>query len=266
MEDTYIDDEHDGPLHRRPPPPQVISSRNDYVRAINEMRSEIRHAINPNGNILGSISHALDNVPGFGCSASEWTKQHLTRFQTLVLEGQVSSYLFPDIYMLEDTDDVMLALINDGFFDVEMTAVAHGQWNTDKLHHFFFLNMMVLLRGGDKTPTPRTSPRQQVESHPRDAKDLARSRIRETFMHRPSLISDSTASLPGHARVPSMDSTDSSVSSMHSLQSNTAVDYGPRETITFTLIHNLLAYLGTMEHKNSKSKGQLWIPSYCPSL
>ena len=144
--------------------------------------------------------------------------------------------------MLEDTEDTMLALTNDGFFEVEMTDVAHGQWNTDKLY-FFFLNMMVLLReeeekkGGDKTPSPRTSPIQQMESYPRDAKDLARFRIRETFMNE-SLTSSTIASLPTHSRVPSIDSTDSTVSSMHSRQSNTAVDYGPRETLTFTLIHN----------------------------
>ena len=145
--------------------------------------------------------------------------------------------------MLEDTEDTMLALTNDGFFEVDMTAVAHGQWNTDKLYYFFFLNMMVLReerereKGGDKTPTPRTSSIQQMESYPRDAKDLARFRIRETFMNE-SLISGRIALLLAHSRVPSIDSTNSIVSSMHSRRSNSAVDYSPRETLTFALIHN----------------------------
>ena len=56
----------------------------------------------------------------------------------------------------------MKALKNDGFFNPTVKTITYGEWKQDKLYHFVFLSIMQILRGGDGTPTPRTSPKARV--------------------------------------------------------------------------------------------------------
>jgi hypothetical protein len=246
-------------LHRQNPPGLVVTVRNEYVRAIRDMRSHSKGLMDQSNQRIGPIAFAVDNIEGFKCSASGWSRQHLTRFQVIPVGDVVIDYLFPMEYLLEDTDETMIALENEGFFEVELADVQNGRWDTQKLFHFVFLNMMMLLRG-TAAPSPKTSPPQQIWSHPRDAKELARSRIRETF------LKNESPRTPSISRVSSGASTDSSISSMQSIYSNSSVDSGPRETLSFIFVHCLLAYLGTVQYNATKGDSPLWISSYSPLL
>ena len=83
------------PLHRRPPPAEVLTDENRYVVVIQAMREETKNAKDLYNNPQGPISHAIENVKDFSVSSSEWNTEHLTRFQIIVLRGQLPNYLFP---------------------------------------------------------------------------------------------------------------------------------------------------------------------------
>lgn len=238
------------PLHRRPPPAEVLTDANRYVRAIQEMREATKNAKDFHNNPQGPISHAIENVKEFSVSSSEWNTEHLTRFQIIVLRDQISTYLFPYEYLLKDDDPAMMALATDGFFFPDASAIGNGTWDRSKLHHFFYLTLMLLRRGGDRTPTPRNSPKKR-ETHPRATKDDAREEILRILETVPEVNIHS----PALSRISSNDSSVSSMSTTHSYQKPVK---GPRETLTFMLLHQFLSYIGTIE-VNSNNSHPLWI-------
>ena len=145
------------PLHRRHPPADVLTEANCYVRAIQKMRKDTKDP-------QGPISHAIENVKDFSVSASEWNTEHLTRFQVIVLQGQIPSYLFPYEHLLKDDDPTMMALATDGVFLPDASAIGIGTWDRSKLHHFFCLTMMLLRRGGS-TPRPHNATKNRQNTH-----------------------------------------------------------------------------------------------------
>jgi len=151
------------PLHRRPPPADVLTEANCYVRAIQKMRKDTKNAKDLD-NPQGPISHAIENAKDFSVSASEWNTEHLTRFQVIVLQGQIPSYLFPYEHLLKDDDPTMMALATDGVFLPDASAIGNGTWDRSKLHHFFCLTMMLLRRGGS-TPRPHNAPKNRQNTH-----------------------------------------------------------------------------------------------------
>src|SRR5579862_2355036 len=138
------------PTHRQPPPDMFLLN-NKYIDDIKQMRENTKDAKNSlTGQRQGPIAHALEHIPAFASSAPEWTAEHLTRFQIVVLQDQPSSYLFPDEYMITDNDETMKALKDQKFFTPDEKHIGDGEWDHDYLHHFFFTDLMLLLRGGDR--------------------------------------------------------------------------------------------------------------------
>src|SRR5947207_11359888 len=112
-----MDDVNDIPTHRRSVPEMLLTD-NKYIDDIKQMRGNTKDAQHPlTGQRQGPIAHAIQHIPGFACSASEWTREHLTRFQIVVLQDQPPSYLFPDEYLIRDPNDLtMKALEDQNFF------------------------------------------------------------------------------------------------------------------------------------------------------
>ena len=208
------------------------------------MREEMREKKNRSGNPLGPISHAINAVKHFNCSGSAWTIDHLTRFQVVTLNEVVTADLFPEEYLPYDSDITMKALKNDGFFSPTAEAIALGEWKREKLFHFVFMTMMLILRGGDRTPTPRSSPKTRIEL-PRESKMLAKEEIAKLYSEANNIL------LPSLARVSSFssESTQSMYrSSFTSIESATIIDHDPREMLTFSLFYQFL-YIGTIEQQ-----------------
>jgi hypothetical protein len=119
----------------------------------------------------------------------------------------------------------MTALRVDGFFTTQMTSIIHGRWDTTKQYNPVFLSLMLLSRGGERSPSRRRSPQIWIDS-------LSRART-----------------------------TDSTVSTFRSDGMSVAENLGQRETLSFTLVHNLLTYLCTVEHR-ARPNSPLWINWY----
>ena len=85
------------------------------VHRIQRMRNEVDIFNKGRGNSYGPISHALENLPGFSLSLSDWSEHHLCRFQ-VVINGQTDEALFPNEYVVSDNDKTLKAITEDGFF------------------------------------------------------------------------------------------------------------------------------------------------------
>ena len=144
----------------------------------------------------------------------------------------------------------MKAFEDQNFFSPDENNISNGEWDYDRLHHLFFTDIMLLLRGGDRTPSPQTSPPQR-STEPRDAKEEAQIEIQRVVQSRAQAVSSEVSRS-------SMD-TDSYRLSMSSIHSQFSLDHGPRETSTYMMMHNFLKYLGTVEYKAMKGKLPLWI-------
>lgn len=234
----------------------------ERVQAIQTMREETKDAKDKRDAPIGPISHALQFVNGFDCPASKWTKEHLIRFQVIILKDLVAPYLFPQEFLPRDSDITMTTLSMDGFFIPTTERISQGQWNKDALSHFIFLFIMLLLRGGDRTPTPRNSPKHR-EILPRGAKESPNQNFVDTYTQA------ADAFFPSLVRVSSTATTSSPLSSTLSSQfrpsfsssdSRPVVDYGPRETLSFILFLQFLSYLGTIEQKVNNNTNPVWIP------
>jgi hypothetical protein len=194
----------------------------------------------------GPIGHAMRTIKNFTPSASDWTTDHLAYFQVIVLNDQLASNLFGTAFILRDDDPTMVALRNEGFCTTQKRSITHGQWDTTRQYNPVFLSLMLLSRGGKRTPSPRTSPATRIDL-PCESKNVALTTISE--------VVDETSPL---SRVTT---TDSTVSMFSSDRMSVIKDLGPRETLSFTLIHNLLTYLCTMEHRARPDRPQ-WINWY----
>jgi hypothetical protein len=226
------------------------------------MRTETKDTKDKIGNSLGPISHAVTCVNRFNCSASGWTKEHLTRFQIIVLNDLTANHLFPDEFIPSDSDSTMSALKSEGFFKVPPEAISRGGWKKDELFHFVFLYMMMLMRG-DRTPSPRTSPKIH-DVLPRDAKEAAKREMVNIYAPGEQKLSPLVYVVSGTSINSQQSSQVSSMfrPSLSTIDSRPIIDHGPRETLSFSLFHQFLSYLGTIEHRNAKGGTPVWIPWY----
>ena len=202
------------PQHRRTPPPQTFSSENKYVLAIVEMRARFKEAIeayeekveqyniwladkpaamddvgdestdtkseperpDQHQKPTGPIEHGMRTIKYFTSSASDWTADHLAYFQVIVLNDQLARDLFAAAFILHDDDPTMTALRVDGFSTTQKRAIIQGQWDITRQYNPVFLSLMQLSRGGERTPSPHTSPPSRIDL-PRPSKDVALARI-----------------------------------------------------------------------------------------
>lgn len=226
-----------------------------HVQAIQTMRDQTLGAKGLLNTDIGPISHAVEYVEDFDCSASGWGREHLTRFQIVVREGCFAPYLYPEQFVPDNTDNTIITLQSEGFFTPTAEKIGLGEWKQDDLSHFVFLYLMLLLRGGDRTQTPHHTPKLRnlfplAAKNPRDEVINAYSQTTGPFFPSiPRVSSSSDHSAPSLYR-PSMSSTDS----------RPIIDFGPRETLSFILFHHFLSYLGTIEQKVNKNACPLWIP------
>ena len=110
------------------------------------MRSEVYTVNDTYGKEQGPISHALDRIDNFA-PASEWTPDHMLRFQVIVLEHQLDVAMFPKQYSVTDQDKTLTAAMKDDFF-VNRDFMDHG-WS-QKLHSNFFIDLMQLKESKSK--------------------------------------------------------------------------------------------------------------------
>ena len=188
----------------------------------------------------------MRTINKFTSSASDWTVDYLAYFQVIVLNDQLARDLFAGGFILHDDDTTMTTLRNDGFSTTQKRAIIQGQWDTTRQYNPVFLSLMFLCRGGERTPSPHTSP-QSRNILPRASKDVALTTISE-LEQESGWLSSETA-------------TDSTVSTFSSDRMSVIQDLGPRETISFTLVHNLLIYLCTVEYR-ARPNGPRWINWY----
>jgi hypothetical protein len=255
-------------------PPQMEQQRHRQYPGINDinlelnvdaseiktMREETKEEKDEIGNPVGPISDAIKRVKDFDCSASRWNDEHLKRFQVVVLKELDARYLFPEEYIPFDSDSTMKALKNDGFFSPTVKTIVYGEWKQDKLYHFVFLSIMQILRGGDRTPTPYTSPKTRIVL-PRDSKLSAIEAMNDMYTAtRNALLPELSRISSGSTMSTDQGSVYAPSSSTH--QSKTIIDRGPRETLTFNVVHNFLCYLGTIEQQKRQKDKPTWIPRY----
>lgn len=238
---TSVTSSSNEPLHRRPP--TSLKPSNKYLYTIQGMRNNVREFIGLDGGNHGPISHALQNIRDFACSASGWTQEHLTRFQIIILPGQLPDDMFPSEYVPSADDKTHTSIQAEGFFIPTKIDVAYGRW-APKMYNHFFIDLMQLLRGGTRTPTPHTSLKLR-ESYVRGAKLDAKAAIKAMISISPTSLGRSDITF--------------SQRSASSMESNSVVNLGNRETSTYSLMHNFLKYIATMEH-HAWPDSRLWCP------
>jgi len=84
------------PRHRLIP---ALSDENKYVADIIEMRRSIQGVETPEGQQIGAIRHALETLDNFGCSTSEWSNDHIVRFQAVCFVEQPASQMYPSRFL-----------------------------------------------------------------------------------------------------------------------------------------------------------------------
>lgn len=233
-------------FHRRPPPPDILGPDNFYVGLIQHIRENTREFVGLDGGKHGPISHALQTIRGFACSASGWTEDHLARFQVLVLPGQVAGAMFPREYALSAHDKTLQTIQTEGFFSATKSDIAHGTW-PPKMYSNFFIDLMHLLRGGNRTPTPHNSPKKReayIKAAKRDANEAVKAALAASRSWSSSNVGSDTVFSPGTAL---------------STESSSVVNLGNRETSTYSLMHNFLKYIAIMEHR-TWPESPLWCP------
>ena len=204
----------------------------------------------------GPIGEGLKKVKDFASSASGWTAEHLAYFQIVPHETLEPPDLFPKEFIIDPNDPTMVALRNDGFFEVDSEAIKHLRWDKTKLFSPTFVALMQLIRlRGSRTPTPLSSPETSPPMHhplPRTAKDEAKEQIKRALYKAYPRPDSGESTSSGSAFVPS-------VSSLGSVMT----DYGPREALSVYLLQSLLHYLARFEYPQVQAKtGKVWINGY----
>jgi len=229
---------HDIPKHRERPGDEYIS-QTKYVDNIVAMRS----------GLAAGVSPALKNIRHFDASASEWGEDHLTRFQAIVLEQQLFLNIYPIKHAPMYDDPVLVALRQDAFFDTTANDVKRGEWKTKTYHNNFFIDLMHLLVGADpptlSIPTTRTAPE-------RESKTSARAAIERLLANEDTLRPDS----PVDGRLSPMSLFSSDTAATKSLKF-----WGPRETSSHSLFHNLLKSIACLEYDHGTQGDKYWLPA-----
>jgi len=232
----------DIPRHRIHPDDDYIS-QTKHANSILTMRSKVPAGDTP-------LSDAIKTMRQFCVSASEWGEEHLTRFQTVVLESSLFGNMFPIEYVPQLDDPVVMALQRDHFFNTTEEEVKRGEWKSKTYHNYFFLDLMHLLVGAEApilvTPSTRVV-------HECVAKTSARLSIER-------LLAEEDFARP---ESPIMDGTTSPMSIFFA--DTTATKslrfWGPRETGTHSLFHNMLKALACLEYDHGDQTETYWLPA-----
>jgi hypothetical protein len=197
------------------------------------MRNEVDIFNRGHENSYGPIFHALETIPGFSRSPSEWSEDHLCRFQVVINDEQPDEPLFPNEYVVSDNDKTLKAICEDGFFlptDKDLTARVFSA----RLHSGFFMDLMQLMtEGQDIKKTEISYPvsgSAAASSHYRA--EVAVSKAREY----PKGLYPATSPAPSTAQL-----------------------------LPHSLIHNCLKYVASMEHLSFPSL-PFWCPRYLSHL
>jgi hypothetical protein len=119
------------------------------VQRIQRMRNEVDIFNKCRENSYGPISHALENLPRFSLSPSEWSEDHLCRFQVVINNGQTDEALFPNEYVVSDNDKTLRAITEDGFFvSTEKDLLTPAL--SGKLYSGFFMDLLQLSAKGEE--------------------------------------------------------------------------------------------------------------------
>ena len=236
------------PKHRLIP---ALSDDNNYVADIIEMRRSIQDIDTPEGQQIGPIRHALETIKNFGCSASEWTRDHIIRFQAVCFVEQSTNNIYPSQFLPRNDNPVMKALDEEKFFGPTKDAVKMGDWKYDNLHNNFFLDLMQLLNSADG---PTSSVPATRQSKPRESKTSARQEIKKIIAH-PERHRPITRATALHRS----ESSDSSFTA-DTINTNTLIYWGSRETSTHSLFHNLLKSIASLEWDVDPLQEKMWLP------
>jgi hypothetical protein len=236
---------HEEAEHRRRPPPWALDN-DPYVMSIKTMRDEV-DATAPRADDIPylPIDHALETIPNFECSASNWTQDHLNRLQVVILEGQKDQQLFPADWAVRNDDKAVMKMMTEGFFAPTKVDVSKGKWDMTKSYHNFFLHLLHIQQAS-RTSSPRTSPKLRTTPH-----HLVRRTSWAQAFKNAVLIA-----------TPASDA-DSEPSASPMSVSNLKVDLGPRETSSYLLMHDFLVYLASIELQVWSDYPQ-WQPTYRP--
>jgi hypothetical protein len=234
------------PNHRLIP---VLSDENKYVADIIEMRRSIQGIDTPEGLQIGPISHALETIENFGSSASEWTRDHIIRFQVVCLMEQPASKMYPSQFLPGNDDPLMKAFDEEKFFDPTIDAVKVGDWKYDNLNNNFFLDLIQLLIGVDVRTISLPATRQPK---PRESKSSVRQEIQKTIAD-PENHQHITRATHGWQSPDSLFTADTA-------STDTLIYWGPRETSTHSLFHNLLKSIASLEWDVDPLQEKMWLP------
>jgi hypothetical protein len=235
------------PAHRKYPSADELTDDNEYIREITEMRARTRTFQDSLGTSQEPIGFAIDNIEGFVSSGSNWQREHLNRFQVVVFDNQYARAMFPVQYIPQNDDDTIKALDVSGFFHPSKDDIVQGNWDSSKIYNHAFLDILGLLR--DDSPARNVTLRRTIKS--RVAKESARVVMKE--------IIAADAEIGGESRaLTKVMSSESLYSASASIQSQSMIHYGPRETLTHSLLHNWLKTLATYEVNNHDNE-KMWL-------
>ena len=207
----------------------TVDVENACVHRIQRMRNEVDIFNKGQENSHGPISHALENLPGFSRSPSEWSEDHLCRFQVVINDEQPDEALFPNEYVVSDNDKTLKAITEDGFFlptDKDLAARAFSA----RLHSGFFMDLLQLMAEGQDIKKPEIS-------YP---------------------ISESTATSSQYQPKTAIAKTLEYAKGLHPAPSTV-------QLLSHSLIHNCLKYVASMEHLSFPSL-PFWCPRYVSYL
>jgi hypothetical protein len=164
-------------------------------------------------------------------------------------------YTSPNFYhksLPKANDAIIKALDESEFFTLTKDDVRRGLWKSDNLSNNFFLDLAQLIIGAT-TPTLSIPTTRTVL--PQKAKTAARQEI-ESIIRNPESHRPVTRSLVlQRARSPV------SMYTTATAETSSLIYYGPPETTSHSLFHNLLKSLAALEYELDDQNPQFWMPS-----
>lgn len=197
---------------------------NSYVRRIQQMRSEVLAFNEGREHSYGPISHALEILPNFSRSASDWSTDHLCRFHVVITDEHPDEPMFPAQYMPADEDKTLKAISEDGFFLSIGERFPLRSLST-KLHSAFFMDLQQIT-AEDESVTKNENSAPISEPNASNSRDELKTAIVKALHYAKGLAHPETVSFLSHS-----------------------------------LIHNFLKYVASMEHLAYPDQ-PFWCPRY----